>query len=145
MVFYVDPCLSRSPTLDPAHATNADLILCTHAHPGHMDPAACLPCQSVTSSQRSCWPKSGAEHAFSRHFLQRMTTTDSDLRVEYFKDGLYGRVYAVPSAHPELNWTRSEDILTWGISSASARAPSIIAGDCRMYERNRWTACAPIT
>ena len=34
-----------------------------------------------------------------------MTTTDSDLRVEYFKGGLYGRVYSVPSAHPELDWT----------------------------------------
>ena len=51
-------------------------------------------------------PKSTAEHACSIGVsYDRMTTTDSDLRVEYFKGGPYGRVYAVPSAHPELDWT----------------------------------------
>ena len=52
-------------------------------------------------------PKSTAEHACSIGIpYDRMTTTDSDLRVEYFKGGQYGRVYAVPSAHPELDWTQ---------------------------------------
>jgi len=43
MVFYVDPACHVSDA-GPAHATNADLILCTHAHPGHMDPAALPAC-----------------------------------------------------------------------------------------------------
>src|SRR6267378_950189 len=106
MVFYVDPCLSRSPTLDPAHATNADLILCTHAHAGHMDPGT-LPAMLKASPQtKVVLPKSAAEYAFSLGIpYQRMTTTDADLRVEYFKDGLYGRVYAVPSARPTLDYS----------------------------------------
>jgi L-ascorbate metabolism protein UlaG (beta-lactamase superfamily) len=34
-----------------------------------------------------------------------MTTTDAGLRIEYFRDGDYIRVYAVPSAHPTLDYT----------------------------------------
>jgi L-ascorbate 6-phosphate lactonase len=51
-------------------------------------------------------PKSAAEYARGLGIgFDRMTTTDSGLRVEYFKDSLYGRVYSVPSAHPKLDWT----------------------------------------
>src|ERR1700733_863949 len=37
IVFYVDPRLS-TPLLIPDEITNADMILCTHTHPSHMDP-----------------------------------------------------------------------------------------------------------
>ena len=135
MVFYVDPCLSRSPTLDPAHATNADLILCTHAHPGHMDPAALPAMLKASPRAKVVLPKSGAEHAFSLGIpYQRMTTTDSDLRVEYFKDGLYGRVYAVPSAHPELNWTPIGGYPHLGYLIRFGGCTIYHAGDCRMYD-----------
>jgi len=116
MVFYIDPCLSRTRTLDPTHATNADLILCTHAHAGHMDPGTLPAMLKASPRAKVVLPKSAAEHAVSMGIpYERMTTTDSDLRVEYFKDGLYGRVYAVPSAHPELNWTPIGAIHNWGI------------------------------
>ena len=42
-----------------------------------------------------------------------MTTTDSGLRIEYFKDNLYARVYAVPSAHPQLDWTPAGGYPYW--------------------------------
>jgi L-ascorbate metabolism protein UlaG (beta-lactamase superfamily) len=113
IVFYVDLCFStpagrtrihESP-LAPGEIRNADLILCTHKHATHMDPA--LPAVLKASPRaRVVLPKSTAEHASQLGIpYQRMTTTDSDLRVEFFKGGYYGRVYSVPSAHPELEWT----------------------------------------
>ena len=107
MVFYVDPNLSSpSAPLAPVKITNADLILCTHAHPSHMDPQTLLPMLNASPRAKVVLPKSTAGHASSLGIpLDRMTTTDSDLRVEYFKNGQYGRVYAVPSAHPDLKWT----------------------------------------
>ena len=51
-------------------------------------------------------PKSAADHAHALGIdYHRMTTTDSGLRVEYFKAGFYARIYAVPSAHDTLDWT----------------------------------------
>ena len=114
IVFYVDPCLSEPPgrtrilqaPLQGEQAINADMILCTHKHSGHMDPGS-LPAMIKASPRcRVVMPKSAAGHAFSIGIpYERMTTTDSDLRVEYFKTGLYARVYSIPSAHPDLNWT----------------------------------------
>ncbi|MGB6941338.1 MAG: MBL fold metallo-hydrolase, partial [Bryobacteraceae bacterium] len=103
IVFYVDPCLStpdgRTRTaaapMAASDATNADMLLCTHKHPAHMDPQT-LP-QMLQASPRAkvVLPKSTAEHAVSIGIpLHRMTTTDSDLRVEYFKNGPYGRIYS---------------------------------------------------
>jgi len=86
---------------------------------------------------RSCCEER-SEHAFSLGIpYQRMTTTDSDLRVEYFKDGLYGRVYAVPSAHPELNWTPIGGYPHLGISSLRPCHHLSMTAICRMYDRNR--------
>jgi L-ascorbate 6-phosphate lactonase len=135
MVFYIDPCLSRTPTLDPAHATNADLILCTHAHPGHMDPGTLPAMLQASPRAKVVLPKSAAAHAlFMGIPYDRMTTTDSDLRVEYFKDGLYGRVYAVPSAHPELNWTPMGGYPQLGYLIRFGACTIYHAGDCRMYD-----------
>src|SRR5882672_7944716 len=73
MVFYVDPCLStpagRTPIseapLKPEQATNADLILCTHAHPSHMDPGTLPAMLQASPRARVVIPKSAAEHACS--------------------------------------------------------------------------------
>lgn len=87
--------------LTPDEAANADLILCTHAHPTHMAPRTLPGMLKASPRARVVLPKNTAEHAYSIGIPHsRMTTTDSDLRVEYFKGGLYGRVYSVPSAHP---------------------------------------------
>ncbi len=105
LTFYVDPVLA-DPFLDPSAIRHADLILCTHAHPGHMDGPTLKAMLAASPKIKIVMPKSAADHARSLGIpFHRMTTTDSDLRVEYFKDGLYGRVYAVPSSHPDLNWT----------------------------------------
>src|SRR5262249_42734949 len=107
-VLYVDPLLSEAPgRLVPSlfygsQVTNAGLVLCTHAHTGHLDPDA-VP-QILASSPRAklVIPKSAADHAHSIGVsYHRMVTTNSDLRVEYLDD----RIYAVPSAHEQLDWT----------------------------------------
>ncbi len=134
IVFYIDPCLSRTTTLDPAGVTNADMILCTHAHSGHMDPASLPAMLKASPRAKVVLPKSAAAHAFSIGIpYARMTTTDSDLRVEYFKDGLYGRVYAVPSAHPDLNYTPTGGYPQLGYLIRFGECTIYHAGDGRMY------------
>jgi L-ascorbate 6-phosphate lactonase len=143
IVFYIDPCLSdlpgRTRTLDPPlradQAINADMILCTHKHAGHMDPGS-LPAM-IAASPRSkiVMPKSAAEHALSIGIpYQRMTTTDSDLRVEYFKSGLYARVYAVPSAHPTLDYTPIGGYPNLGYIIRFGDVNIYHAGDCKLYD-----------
>jgi L-ascorbate 6-phosphate lactonase len=114
MLFLVDPCLAdvpgrartSPPPLDPGSITNADLVLCTHAHPAHMNGPTLTAILDASPHAKVVLPKSTSAHARSLGIpYDRMTTTDADLRVEYFKDGLYGRVYAVPSAHDQLEWT----------------------------------------
>lgn len=107
MVFYLDPCLTRpgSPA-SPGDVDHADLILCSHAHAGHMDGGTLAPMLGASPRAKVVLPKSACDHAQGLGISQdRMTTTDAGLRVEYFKTGDYIRVYSVPSAHPELNYT----------------------------------------
>ncbi|MEO8026244.1 MAG: MBL fold metallo-hydrolase [Bryobacteraceae bacterium] len=134
MTFYVDPVLSE-PLLDPSAIHHADLILCSHAHPGHMDGATLTAMLAASPRAKVVMPKSAAEHARSLGIpFHRMTTTDSDLRVEFFKDGLYGRVYAVPSAHPELNYTPIGGYPQLGYLIRFERWTIYHAGDSVPYE-----------
>ena len=143
IVFYVDPCLSTpagrarrgEPVLMPDQAANADMILCTHAHPSHMDPGTLPAMLEASRRAKLVLPKSTAEHACSIGIpYDRMTTTDSDLRVEYFKGGMYGRVYAVPSAHPQLHWTPLGGYPHLGYLLRFGAWTIYHAGDCRWYE-----------
>ena len=143
IVFYIDPCLStpegRTRLLEAPlrgeDVTNADLILCTHTHSSHMDPAALPAILKASPRAHVVLPKSAAGHAFSIGIpYERMTTTDSDLRVEYFKGGLYGRVYSVPSAHPELDWTPIGGFPHLGYLIRFGNITIYHAGDCRLYE-----------
>jgi L-ascorbate 6-phosphate lactonase len=111
-VFYIDPFLSATPgrliasPLDAASITHADMILSTHAHPTHFDGPALQAILAASVHAKLVLPKSAAEHASAAGIsYSRMTTTDSDLRVEYFKGGDYIRVYAIPSSHPHLDHT----------------------------------------
>ncbi len=143
IVFYVDPCLSSppgrtrilEPPLSGEQAINADMILCTHAHDGHMDPGS-LPAMLKASPRcRVVLPKSAAGHAFAIGIpYERMTTTDSDLRVEYFKSGLYARVYSAPAAHPTLAWTPLGGYPCLGYIMRFGDVNIYHAGDCRPYE-----------
>jgi L-ascorbate metabolism protein UlaG (beta-lactamase superfamily) len=143
IVFYADPCFATppgrtrtlAPPLTPEQAANADLILCSHAHAAHMDPDTLPGMLKASPRARVVLPKSTAEHACSIGVsYERMTTTDSDLRVEYFKGGPYGRVYAVPSAHPELNWTPLGGYPQLGYLIRFGAYTIYHAGDCRWYE-----------
>lgn len=143
IVFYVDPCLSTppgrtralGPPLAAEQASNADLILCTHAHATHMDPDTLPGMLKASARARVVLPKSTAEHACSIGVsYDRMTTTDSGLRVEYFKGPLYGRVYSVPSAHPELDWTPLGGYPYLGYLMRFGEYTIYHAGDCRLYD-----------
>jgi len=143
IVFYVDPCLSTppgrtrvaEPPLAPEQISNADLILCTHAHPTHMDPGTLPAMLKASRRARVVLPKSTAEHADSIGIpYARMTTTDSGLRVEYFKGGLYGRVYSVPSAHPGLDWTPLGGYPYLGYLIRFGEYTIYHAGDCCLYD-----------
>jgi L-ascorbate metabolism protein UlaG (beta-lactamase superfamily) len=136
IVFYVDPSLS-SPTapLTAGEVTNADLILCTHSDPSHMDQHTLLEMLKASPRAKVVLPKSTAEHALLLGIpLDRMTTTDSDLRVEYFKNGPYARVYSVPSAHPELNWTPLGGYPYLGYLIRFGNCTIYHAGGCQWYQ-----------
>ena len=112
MVFYLDPCLApredrlTPPPLDPSSVHHADLVLSSHEHSRHMDGPTLRALLEASPRAKLVLPKSAAHHARSLGIgFPRMTTTDAGLRVEYFKNGDYTRIYAVPSAHTELEWT----------------------------------------
>jgi L-ascorbate 6-phosphate lactonase len=114
LTFYVNPCLTSpagrarivEPPLAPRSIENADLILCTDADPRHLDGGTLIPMLEFSPRAKVVLPKSAADHARSLGIgFDRMTATDSGLRVEYFRDSLYGRVHSVPSAQPGLDWT----------------------------------------
>jgi L-ascorbate metabolism protein UlaG (beta-lactamase superfamily) len=136
ITFYVDPYLSCAGSLlDPGQIRHADLILATHAHARHLDAASIVPMLAACSRAKVVLPKSTSEHAHAAGIdYARMTTTDSDLRVEYWKDNLYGRVYAVPSAHPQLDWTASGGYPYLGYLIRFGRWTIYHAGDCAPYE-----------
>jgi L-ascorbate metabolism protein UlaG (beta-lactamase superfamily) len=136
ITFYVDPCLSRpGAPLQGSDIRHADMILATHAHSGHLDPTSVIPMLEGSKRAKLVLPKSAAELARAAGIgYDRMTTTDADLRIEYFKDDLYGRVYAVPSAHPRLDWTADGGYPYLGYLIRFGRWTIYHAGDCALYE-----------
>lgn len=137
ILFLVDPCLTGVAwaPLSARDIAEADLILCTHAHLGHMHGATLIELLESSARAKVVLPKSGEAHARSLGIpAERMTTTNADLRVEYFKDGLYGRVYAVPSAHDQLDWTPIGGFPYLGYLIRFGDNTIYHAGDCLMYD-----------
>jgi L-ascorbate metabolism protein UlaG (beta-lactamase superfamily) len=136
ITFYVDPWLSRQGALLDASAIhNADMILATHAHPGHLDAPSVIAMLEGSKAAKLILPKSAADQAHAAGIpYPRMTTTDADLRVEYFKDNLYARIYAVPSAHPQLDRTPMGGYPYLGYLIRFGRWTVYHAGDCVPYE-----------
>jgi L-ascorbate metabolism protein UlaG (beta-lactamase superfamily) len=143
ITFYVDPCLTTpegrrrniASPLEPSMVRHADMIFATHAHAGHMDPATIVPMLAASRTAKLVFPKCAEEFAHAQGIpYTRMSTTSSGLRIEYFKENLYGRVYAVPSAHPELSWTDAGGHPTLGYLIRFGRWTVYHAGDCRAYE-----------
>ena len=149
ITFYIDPFLSASSgrvlsahgerliaaPLDASAVRHADLILATHAHPGHLDAPAIVDMLASSKQAKLVLPKNAAEQAHSAGVpYNRMTTTDAGLRIEYFKENLYGRVYAIPSAHPQLDWTADGGYPYLGYVIRFGRWTIYHAGDCAMYD-----------
>jgi L-ascorbate metabolism protein UlaG (beta-lactamase superfamily) len=143
ITFYIDPCFSDPPVrqrriaapLAGEDVRNADLIFATHAHPCHLDAPALVPMLAASKNARLVLPKSAADPAHAAGIpYERMSTTDSPLRIEYFKDNLYGRVYAVPSAHPGLDWTQAGGYPYLGYLIRFGRWTIYHAGDCAPYD-----------
>jgi len=100
-ILYIDPDLSGSSApFRGADVNHAGLILCTHRD--HLNAETVSGMLAASPRAKLVIPKSLAAHANSFGIsYHRMVTTDSGLRVEYLDD----RIYAVPSAHTELDWT----------------------------------------
>ena len=136
ITFYVDPCLSRpgSP-LTGSDVKHADMVLATHGHPGHLDAPSIAAMLEGSKGAKVILPKSAADAAHEQGIAYpRMTTTDSDLRVEYFKGNLYGRIYSVPSSHPQLDWTAGGGYPYLGYLIRFGRWTVYHAGDCASYD-----------
>ena len=123
VVFYVDPYLSdwlgenavpadsRYRRSAPAvlrgeDITNAHLVIATRDHPTSLDPGALPAVLNASPRAKLVLPKTAVEKAGSlgiHHY--RLRTTDADLRIEYFHDNEYVRVYAVPSSEGVLEWS----------------------------------------
>ena len=143
LLFFADPCLADVPgqvrvlpaPLSPRSITSADLILCSHSHELHMNGPTLNAMLESSRRAKVLLPKSAEAHARSLGIpVERMTTTDADLRVEYFKEGLYGRVYAIPSAHDRLDWTPIGGFPYLGYLIRFGNQTIYHAGDCVMYE-----------
>src|SRR4029077_6922443 len=111
-----------------------DMIFITHAHAGHLDAPSIVKIMQGSKSAKVALPKTAADQAHAAGIpYNRMTTTDAGLRIEYFKDNLYGRVYAVPSAHPQLDWTAAGGNPYLGYLIRFGRWTVYHAGDCVLY------------
>jgi len=143
IMFYVDPCLGevrgrerilRAP-LKPEQVVNADLVLCTHAHRGHMDPGTLPGLLAASPRARVVLPRSTAGRAFAAGVpYERMTTTDADLRVEYVSEAARAVVYSIPSAHPNTDWSPESGYPWLGYVVRFDGFTIYHAGDCRVYE-----------
>ncbi|MBV8844110.1 MAG: MBL fold metallo-hydrolase [Bryobacterales bacterium] len=142
ITFYIDPCFSDLPgrprlcaaPLSGDLVRHADMVLATHAHPGHLDAPSVVQILAASPRSKLVVPRSAGDAARDRGIpYERTTPTDSALRIEYFKDNLYGRIYAIPSAHPQLDWTAGRGYPYLGYLIRFGRWTIYHAGDCAMY------------
>ncbi len=142
ITFYVDPILTDPPgkirrvaaPLTGSMVRHADMILATHAHPAHLDAATLLPMLEASPRAKVVVPRGAQEYAHGAGIpFDRIAPTDNGLRIEYFKENLYGRIYAVPSAHPQLDWSASGGFPYLGYLIRFGRWTVYHAGDCAPY------------
>jgi L-ascorbate metabolism protein UlaG (beta-lactamase superfamily) len=135
-IIYIDPYLSLEPArlIEPPFAasevTHAGLVLATHSHHHHLDPGTVPAILAASPRAKLVLPiaATGTAHAMGISY-HRMVTTNSDLRVEYLDD----RLYAVPSAHDELDWTPINGYPYLGYLIRFGNFTIYHAGDCVPY------------
>lgn len=135
-ILYIDPYLSSEPArlMAPPFAgsdvTHAGLVLATHAHAHHLDPGTVPAMLAASPRSKLVLPITAAETAHRMGIsYDRMVTTNSGLRVEYLDD----RIYAVPSAHGELDWTPIGGYPYLGYLVRFGAFTIYHAGDCVPY------------
>ena len=135
-IIYVDPYLSESPsrlTARPftgADVSHAGLVLATHAHRSHLDPATVTGILAASPRAKLVLPIAAADAAHDMGIdYHRMVTTNSDLRVEFLDD----RIYAVPSAHENLDWNPLKGYPYLGYLVRFGNYTIYHAGDCVPY------------
>ncbi len=128
ITFYIDPCFTELP-LAPSEVTHADMILATASQSVDASIARML---EASKQAKLILPKSAADPAHAHGIpYHRMTTTDAGLRVEYFKDNLYGRVYSAPSSP---DWTADGGYPSLGYLIRFGRWTIYHAGNAVPYE-----------
>ena len=137
-IVYVDPLLSQradrlvAAPFRAADVTHAGLVLCTHAHIGHMDPETLPAMLAASRAAKVVLPITAAQPAHDMGIpYHRMVTTNADLRVEFLDD----RIYAVPSAHAQLDWTPQGGFPYLGYLVRFSGWTIYHAGDGVPYER----------
>jgi L-ascorbate metabolism protein UlaG (beta-lactamase superfamily) len=124
--FYVDPWLTDPSVLLADEVSQCDLLLATRVHPRHLDVPSARKILETSRRAKVLLPRARSTEAHQAGIpYERMTTTDSGLRVEYFKSGTYARIYAVPSASPELDHHAPEGYPYLGYL--------VRCGDCTFY------------
>ncbi|HEX5430351.1 MAG TPA: hypothetical protein VFW83_00180, partial [Bryobacteraceae bacterium] len=74
LTFYIDPCFSDLPGKPRLMASplsgglihHADMILSTHAHPGHLDAPAIIPMLEASPRAKLVLPRRASEEAHAR-------------------------------------------------------------------------------
>lgn len=131
ITFYVDPCFTEVP-LAPADVHHTDMILTSSAQRVDASIAIML---DASKRAKLILPKSAAEAAQACGIpYHRMTTTDAGLRIEYFKDNLYSRIYSEPSSDPKQNWTPSGGHPSLGYLIRFGRWTIYHGGSCVPYD-----------
>ncbi len=151
-IFYIDPYLSNSqmnryrrtaiarerlvaPPLAAREVRHADMVFSTHPHGCHLDPGTVPAILRASRHARLVLPKSTAGRANSMGIdYLRMTTTDVDLPVDYWKDGEHIRIEPVPSAHESLDWNPRDGHRYLGYLIRFGDATIYHSGDCVPYE-----------
>ena len=136
-ILYIDPYLSTgrprltAPPLEAEKVEHAGLVLATHSHCGHLDAPTIRAILAASPRAKLVIPTRTAEHAHTLGIaFHRMVTTNSDLRVEYLDD----RVYAVPSAHEQLDWAPLGGYPYLGYLVRFGDYTIYHAGDCVPYQ-----------
>ena len=141
IVFYLDPFLSPSSDrmaaspLEASMVEHAGLVLATSAHPHHMDIEALPVLLNASPRAKLVLPKSVTARAVAAGIpLDRLTTTDAGLRVEFFSGFDYCRIYAIPAAGPGVGYTPAGGCSDLGYLIRFAGVTIFTAGGSANYE-----------